>query len=519
MKKKILVFAVMLPLLGSLASCQKTAAYDPNNFLESGTAIVKNKVTLTFFAPLHPLHDKEGYNHMRLFQEMEKDTNIHIEWIYGATSNYSEIRGAQWQSKNRPDAFFLWNPVNEVSKYGQSGTIADLSENITKYAPNYNAILAANPSYRSKALMNGKMYSFLSINDVPRDQTFKQFINQKWLKALNLTMPTTLEEYRNVLTHFKEDDPNGNGIPDEIPLSSASLYQSRNFLMSAFGHPTTGVEEQDGTIIYVPELEAYRQYLDYAHSLFSAGLLDNNTFTMDERALAAKGANVGSFDGAAAYLIVGKDKDADYTAIPPLLADSSVTKTWLGFNNVTPTALIVNSACPYQREIVRWMDYLYSQKGIELQSFGLEGTDWDWTDASQSQFLFHVPEGMGIEEYRGTITPAVGLGNASYFSKDFVLKEKNEYTERINQEVADAHYLDVLKIPLPNLVFTDEEASSSSVIQTDLDIYMEVFEQKVITGKLTLTDQEWANHLANLNKLKVADLLSIYQNAYERSEK
>ena len=48
----------------------------------------------------------------------------------------------------------------------------------------------------------------------------KLWIYQPWLDALGLEMPTTTDEFEQVLLAFKEQDPNGNGQADEIPLST-----------------------------------------------------------------------------------------------------------------------------------------------------------------------------------------------------------------------------------------------------------------------------------------------------------
>ena len=45
------------------------------------------------------------------------------------------------------------------------------------------------------------------------------WINVEWLNNLGLDMPTNAEELKEVLLAFKNDDPNGNGQADEIPLS------------------------------------------------------------------------------------------------------------------------------------------------------------------------------------------------------------------------------------------------------------------------------------------------------------
>lgn len=517
MKKNILLtFVLLAGVVAGLSGCKEKTEYDPNNFIETGDKIVKEKIELTFFAPLHSLHTKEGFNAMKLFKVMEEKTNIHINWVYGNVSNYDEIRATQWTSKNRPDAFFLWNPLEEIVKYGKNGTIYELTEYIDDYAPNYKKIIDDNPEYKKAVTFDGKMYSTLCINDVPRDQTFKQFINKKWLDNLDLDIPTNTEELYQVLKAFKNDDPNGNGIADEIPLSSASLKQTRNFLMSAFGYVSTGLEIKDGKTIFVPKTDNYKAYLDYTARLYSEGLLDNNTFTMKDIDLAAKGNVVGCFDGAAAYLIAGEAADKDYVGVAPITSNINSEKMWLGFNTISPSAIMIPKTTPYVKEIVRWMDFLYSEEGIKLQGFGEEGVDFVWNDEEKTSFKFNVPSGKNLEEHRGTITPAVGLGVVTYWSKELALKDDNEYTSRINEVVDNAKYLDYLKIPVPTMLFTVEERNRLAIIETDLDIYMSVFEQKVVTGKTKLNDATWQEHLDSLNKLKIDELIKIYDDAYAR---
>ena len=51
------------------------------------------------------------------------------------------------------------------------------------------------------------------------DRLTRSFINKQWLDNLGLSMPTSIDEYYDVLVAFKEQDANGNGDPDdEIPL-------------------------------------------------------------------------------------------------------------------------------------------------------------------------------------------------------------------------------------------------------------------------------------------------------------
>lgn len=49
------------------------------------------------------------------------------------------------------------------------------------------------------------------------------FINKAWLDRLGMEMPTTVDEWYEVLKAFKEQGANGNGDPnDEIPLTGSA---------------------------------------------------------------------------------------------------------------------------------------------------------------------------------------------------------------------------------------------------------------------------------------------------------
>lgn len=488
------------------------------NFNATGYPIVKKSITLTFFVPKHPLHS--DYAKMRLFTEMEKKTNIKIQFIQVPTESYTERRALAWNSRTLPDGFFLWNDVDEQITYGKAGLILPIEKYIDQYAPNYKNAMKLYPEMKKLTTMSdGHIYSTAIINDVPRDMTFKQFINKNWLDTLKLSMPKTTDELYNVLKAFKTKDPNRNGLPDEIPLSTVSLYQTRNFLMSAFGYVSTGIEVgANNKVVYVPTTDNYRAYLEYARKLYAEGLLDNSTFMMKDQDLAAKGNQgiVGCFDGAAAYLVTGEKQDANYTAVPPLTSSINSKKMWLSFDVIWPTGFIMTKSNKYPRETIRWLDYLYSDEAKSLQAFGKEGTDWSWEDSAHTSWVANTPSGVNPEQYRGTLTPAVGIGSIAWWSKDFVLKENNPLTKRINEAVNQAGYMNYLKKPYPQVVFTSAENKTNGTISADLDAYMQRVEVNFITGKTELNDTNWKSHLNTLKKMDVDQYVKIHQDAYNR---
>ena len=60
-------------------------------------------------------------------------------------------------------------------------------------------------------------------------------INTKWLEAVGMEMPTTVDELHDVLVAFKDKDPNGNGQADEIP-HVLHLPREQRQLVRRHGH-------------------------------------------------------------------------------------------------------------------------------------------------------------------------------------------------------------------------------------------------------------------------------------------
>lgn len=519
LKKKLKVIMVIGVVVSLIAGCSGggNSTWDIGNANKEGYPIVDKTITLDFFAPKHAMHS--NYSEMVMFKEMEEITNIEINWTLASTENYAELRALAWNGDDLPDAFFLWNEIDEQIKYAEAGLLVPIEDLIDEYMPNYKKIMEKYPEIKAlTTLPDGHIYSTAIINEVPRDQTFKQYINKTWLDNLGLKMPTNVQEYYEVLLAFKTQDPNGNGINDEIPLSSASLYQTRNFLMSAFGFVSTGLEEKDGEIIYVPQTDNYREYLKYANKLYSEGLLDNSTFLMSSTDLAGKGNQgvVGSFDGAAPYLVVGTAQDSDYVALAPITSDINSEKMWLGFDSIWPSGFIITKNNQNVGATLRWIDYLYSEEAVALQTYGKEGENWSWDDEAKQSWTFNVPDNMDPEQYRATITPAVGLGAIAYTNKEFILLESTPLVKRINEQVEAAGYMDYLKVPVPQMIFTSEENKQIDIIKTDLETYIQTCEVDFITGKKELNDENWEAHLKILEQMNIDKLLEIYNDAYAR---
>ena len=117
-----------------------------DNFNETGLPIVKEPVELTF------LYVK-GANTMdfkdnAMFQQMEKDTNVKINWQYAGDADWSEQKSLLLASGDLPDVFFGDNALKDNDIATNLDMFIPLEDYVEKYCPNIKAAWEAEPTMR-----------------------------------------------------------------------------------------------------------------------------------------------------------------------------------------------------------------------------------------------------------------------------------------------------------------------------------------------------------------------------------
>lgn len=581
----LLGFALAAGTLGLFAGCSTEEPYDPDNFLPNGTAenpwqIVAEPVTIDIFVPTSSVNPP--YSDMKMFKVISEMTNLQFNFTEANVSAYENLRNMAWgDERSRPDLFLFNNNVSEQIVYSQLGVLtpfnsdsfvtatgAEAGNLIDNYMPNYKALLednfgehdAGEDGYVEQAsdvvtLDDGYMYATLTVNNVPRDLTYKMFINKQWIDNYNtyyaqqgeeLPQPEdirTWEQLVEVLRAFRDYDVNRNGnANDEIPVSSAALNFLRNYCLQSCGYVTPNYEitttntlAPESEIVYVPKTDAYREYLRKMKALYDEGLLDN-CFSATDDTLVVKGHNhrLGMFQAAAAYLVVGQEYADEYVTIAPVTSEYyQGDPIQLGFPEFAASGAVIPASSPYVREVARLLDLMYSELGCQLIAYGLEGEDWEWDlreDGTRGDgsldtdtWTFHVPDGWyesgkTQEDYRATITPNVGTANALYWNYDFVGKMNDPTITALNR--MSEIYMDYLKVPIPSAIkMTEEEYNMRAVYESTLQNYVETAERSFIVGDSGYdveSDTDWNAYVQRLVGYRCDDLLKCYNDALAR---
>ena len=216
------------------------------------------------------------------FPRMEALTGVSMEaHAVSDETQYAAMLDAMAQGDISADVLFKANLTRaQEQALLNGGALIDLAPLIEANMPNLSALLAAHPDWKAAiCLEDGRIASLPLLNTTERQVCV--WINAKWLSALNLSAPTSVEELTDVLLAFKTGDPNGNYKQDEIAADLIGVYEMR-WLLPYFGivaDDSNLARQVDGSLVFAPELPAYRDFISTLRDWVEMGILTKDAFT------------------------------------------------------------------------------------------------------------------------------------------------------------------------------------------------------------------------------------------------
>ncbi|MFD0958036.1 extracellular solute-binding protein [Paenibacillus chungangensis] len=506
----------------------------PENVNESGFPVVKEPVKLKMMGAKFPLQGP--WDQMMFFKEMEKMTGISFEFDTPDAKVYDEKKNLAFASNNLPDVFFGGNLSSfDQLNYGKQGLLIPLEGLIDKYAPNLASLMEKDPSIK-KAITSpdGHIYALPQITDITRDlMTQKAYLNYSFMEALgNPEAPQTVDELFELLKRFRDEDPNKNGIKDEVPMSfdtlkNDALYNARVFLLPAFGEnedrfnnsagSTTRLTVKDDTLYHTVLTDGYKEWVKFMKKANDEKLLDPEIFIQTTQQFKAKGADnrIGFSTMVAPFLVwkIEKPEDnAKYPLVLPLTSSISQEKVFAPKQSIIPGAFAITKHNKHPEATLRWVDYLYTPEGFILANQGVENEAWEWKDAEKTSWVRIVPEGVPMEEFRAKNTPDVGTILPMLKSRELNYKQDNLINSILNEH--SEQLSEFSKVGMPLLFLTEEEESRANILKNDLNNYIAQMEAKFILGNESM--DKWDDFTATLKKMNVDEFIGIYQTAYDR---
>ncbi len=506
------------------AAGEEPTAFEVN---KEGLPIVNQPITYEIAASTQK---NKNFKELEFFQELEKETNVIINWNMSSDDGWNEKKSLLFASNALPDAFYGQGILTEVDimKYASQGMLIPLNDLIDEYAPNLKAILDENPQYRRQITApDGNIYALPTINELSPTTHDKLFINKTWLDNLGLEVPATPEEFEAVLQAFKDQDANGNGDPnDEIPfsfrMSSSDPYNRQQGIQSLFG--TFGQLDDiyhfvvnDGEVVYTPTTEPYKQAVSWFHDLYSKGLIDKEVFTHDKNVYVAKiqdpGKIVGIFLGWSGNATAAANKD-DYVAMAPL-KNTNGEQIWrtVDAKIISKGSFAITNQAEHPEVLMRWIDESYDMETSLEICQGLLGHALEITPDGRYQQM-ELPEGTTLD----TVIHDFGPGNDGTFAVMQPIIDKLNLNANLTERKELDKFYSQYNVPAedmyPNVFFTEDEIEEIGVLQTDIDSYVaQKYAGWIVEGGV---EEEWDKFQKKLKDMNVDRYIEIYKTAYDR---
>ncbi|MBP3961253.1 extracellular solute-binding protein [Paenibacillus lignilyticus] len=481
---------------------------------------------------------------------LEQKFNVSFDWRTIRYEGAKEKRQISLASGNYPDAYILTSYIDQftqadVLRYGKQGIFYPLNDLIDQYAPNIKAAFDREPGLRAlNTAPDGNIYGLAAFSDCFHcSYPYKLWLNEKWLKKLHLDMPKTTEDLREVLRAFKNGDPNGNGLADEVPLSGSTEdfgVRVLPYLMNGFVYDDdrTYVEVANGKVSLAADKPEWREGLKYVKSLYDEGLIDVGAFTQNADAYKQLGENAGAQilgSGTAMHPAIfvdtglGNERGSDYVAVPPLQGPHASYAVYYQSGS-TPGAkfAITDKASPQARiALIRIADYLYTPEGQAGAEIGKEGLDWRRPLDGEQALDPNIPAKFASivvkESEAHHNTRWSGMGHfympKSYrnsWVQDMDIYSPAGYERRLYQatELYAGHEPKEF-FPIWSVWIDSSNADEESLLQSNIKHEIDESAMAFITGQLDL-DKDWSAYVKGLNALGSNRYVTILQQAYNK---
>lgn len=504
---------------------------------EAGTfPIVKEKVTLKVLVKGNSFVEDIKTNEFTKW--MEEKTNVHVEWEVLPEQSAAEKLNLVLASGDYPDVI-MDAPLStaQLMIYGKQGVFLPLNDLIEKYGIETKKMFEELPIVKDTITTpDGNIYSLPQVNvcyhcSVPE----KLWINKTWLDKLGLEMPTTTEEFYQVLKAFKEKDPNGNGKADEIPLAGSPKAwgaQVDFFLMNPFifSGNANHLFVDNGKIDVAFNKPEWKKGLQYLRMLNKEGLLSSESFTLDGTQYKKIGSNpdaqllgVGlgaSTGGFTSSPELGKD----FVALAPLEGPNGNRISQNYPNPVTrPAEFVITKNAKHPDVALRWADAMFNEEITMRSVLGIEGENWRKAEDGE----------LGIDGKPGKYyrIPGKEEGNNKHWSQtgpslrtaEFRLAEVVDETnqEKILYEATNKQYEpykadeDML---IPPLFFSEEQAAELAELEKTVTDYVKEMTARFVTGDADI-DKEWDSYIETLESMNLKRFIEINQTAYDAKYK
>lgn len=454
----------------------------------------------------------------QVYAELQKRTGVTLEFTTANLLTASDSMSLMVAANELPDIIFNFGMfyTGNMDDLIEGEIIVDFAE-YEDLMPNYFDILNNNPSIaRDVYTEAGAVPLAENIQDTLIPSSGPA-IRQDWLDADGLDTPVTVDDLHEVLKTFQAENN------CQYPLWIAA--NGANTLGSAFGVSVNGDNNalggwiyQDEKIQYCVPMDGFRDYVQLIADWYSEGLISpdfvsqtmNNTATDDEIVGNASGFFTTSVNGLTN--LSGYEPDSNVQPVRAMVLQEGDLNGFddAGTSRVSKGGAAVACSCPEIDLAVQIIDYCYSDDGILLSNYGVEGVSFEYDDNGEpvlTDLVTNNPDGydfaLALIKYTSSTPCSICINERNFLG----------YTDA-QVAAIDLWLRNTDSTMAPGAVWTVDAQTEYSSIVSDLGSFVSTMCLQFITGEKSM--DEWDGFIEEVTtSFDVDRMTELYQEAVD----
>lgn len=532
-KMLVLGLALLMVFSGCSNNSKKTDTHEENQ------EVMRFSVTLPANGVDNPnsLVGKEWHKRMEAYMGKK----VEIEYNYIPSSEYDEKVKLMIASDDLTD-FFVTPLFYDTTEMAEQGQLLELAQ-YQDLMPNYmNYISKVKNGMKRVTDADGNMFTFKETS-TPRFPEDSGMLIQNTsayrydvFEANNIKIPETLDEFYGAAKKLKEL------YPDKYPV--ATKWNSLRSLFSA-NHIRDEIFWDGEKYVYGVLEEGYKDALQFANKLYAEKLLDPE-YTIDtDDTLKRKALNGDNlmwltqwFTTPAEYTRTANDGKIFAVSLYP--DNPKYGKAWQEVvNGNTPDlgwgAYGISSKVKNPEELIKFIDYQYSDEMIQLITWGIEGTTYTIGEDGVPTFVDSLKtakdpwlEGdkYGMRASRNH-NPGLQMVSDARAFVDFAATDYTVFNGKYEEvPIEKAQFLTSLPMPEndyvpswlsePSIQLTGDESQRVSEIMNPIKTFVTEEQAKFVAGKNSF--DHWQAFIDKVQKMgNIDEALKIYNDAAQRA--
>ena len=407
-----------------------------------------------------------------------------------------------------------------------SGNMDDLIEgdiivNFSDYEeimPNLFDIINNNPDIaRNTLTADGNLALAPNIMQ-SREPSAGPCVRRDWLDALGLEIPVTVDDLHRVLTAVQEAGYAQHPLWVQTTGSSSLETAYDIAYTGGVNGEIGGFIFEDGQVKYCVTMDRFKEYVQLLHDWYAEGFISPDFMSGSSSAVNAStdqqmqsvffNTSVRGITELSALL-----PEAEVTPVKRVVLHEGDLNAFddAGSSLISRGGAAVSYNNPDVALACQLIDYCYSDEGILLENYGVEGISFEFNENGEPEYtdlVLNNPDGLefaiALIKYTCGTPASVNINSRSYMG----------YTQKqIDACTLWLHDPDVESKAVPGAVWDIDAQTEYRGIFTDVSSLTATYMLQFITGERDMS--QWDAFLADVNTFDIERMVALYQEAID----